>query len=314
MQRPAAPPPAAPRPAATGAPNAQGAPGATGTTGAPGASAAPGGPAALAVESARLLRGGEALFSGLSFRVPPAGTLALMGPSGSGKSSLLHWICGTLPGGLHAEGGLSLGGQDLAGLAPERRGVGILFQDDLLLPHLNVSGNLAFALRRPPGLARRAWVSERKRRIAAALKEAELEERASAWPQELSGGQRVRAALMRTLLAAPRALLLDEPFSGLDASLRGRIRRFVFDHAAARGLPVLLVTHDEEDARAGGGDCLWLEDYAPGQDGSAAAKARGAQGGAGARPAALCPADGGGAGTPAAGTTKAAQAAAGNVR
>ena len=113
---------------------------------------------------------------------------------------------------------------------------------------MSVGGNLAFAL--PRG------VKDRARSIDRALAEAGLEGFAPRDPATLSGGQRARVALLRTLLAEPRALLLDEPFSRLDAGLRGTIRAFVFAEARARGLPVVLVTHDVEDARAAGGAVL----------------------------------------------------------
>ena len=213
----------------------------------------------LEVADATLRQGRHVLFRDLSLRVEPGETLTLMGPSGSGKSSLLHWICGTLDPALSVEGSVRLGGSDLPGLPPERRGLGILFQDDLLLPHLDIAANLAFGLRRPGGLGRREWRAFRGERVSAALREAEVETHARAFPRELSGGQRVRIALMRTLLCEPRALLLDEPFSRLDAPLRDRIRRFVFQHAGARGLPILLVTHDADDARAAGGEILTLD-------------------------------------------------------
>ena len=177
-----------------------------------------------------------------------------MGPSGSGKSSLLNYICGTLPHGLEGRGRVVAGGEDLAGLPPERRRIGILFQDDLLFPHLSVGGNLAFGL---PATVKRRQV--RRQKVEAALEEAGLAGFAGRDPGTLSGGQRARVALMRTLLAAPRALLLDEPFAKLDAKLRERIRRFVFDHAAARAQPTLLVTHDPEDARSAGGRVVELD-------------------------------------------------------
>ena len=143
----------------------------------------------------------------------------------------------------------------IEGLPPERRRLGILFQDDMLFPHLSVGENLAFALPRAVQPRR-----ERRARVAAALREAGLEGFAERDPATLSGGQRARVALMRTLLAEPRALLLDEPFNKLDQDLRERVRRFVFDHARRSALPTLLVTHDPADAEAAGGPVVSLPD------------------------------------------------------
>jgi putative thiamine transport system ATP-binding protein len=172
----------------------------------------------------------------------------VMGPSGCGKSSLLAFICGTLEPAFEASGAVWLDGVAIHELPPERRRVGILSQDDLLFPHLSVGENLAFAL--PPGVRGRR---ERRARIEAALAEADLAGFARRDPATLSGGERARVALMRTLLAEPRALLLDEPFGKLDRPLRDRFRRFMFEHARAAGLPTLLVTHDEADAAAAAG-------------------------------------------------------------
>jgi putative thiamine transport system ATP-binding protein len=129
----------------------------------------------------------------------------------------------------------------------------MMFQDAVMFPHLSVGDNLAFGLaaRIKGRLARRAAVE-------AALEQAGLAGFYARDPATLSGGQRARAALMRTLLAEPQALLLDEPFSRLDAALRAEIRSFVLGHARARGLPVLLVTHDAEDAEAAGGPVITL--------------------------------------------------------
>ena len=172
----------------------------------------------------------------------------LMGPSGSGKSTLLAYVCGTLDPAFTASGSVTIDGDPIDRLPPERRRVGILFQDDLLFPHPSVGGNLAFGLS-----AALRGREERRARVAQALEEIDLAGFADRDPATLSGGQRARVALARALLSEPRVLLLDEPFSKLDAALKRRFRRFVFDHATARGLPVLLVTHDPEDAEASGG-------------------------------------------------------------
>lgn len=195
---------------------------------------------------------GEPLFQPLSLSVPNGTVVTVMGPSGSGKSSLLAFIAGTLPEALAASGRVEVDGHDLMGLPPEARGIGLLFQNDLLFPHLTVGENLGF------GLPRRIKGAERRRAIERGLQEAELPGLGDRDPATLSGGQRARVALMRTLLAEPRALLLDEPFGRLDAALRDRIRSFVFEHARRRDLPVLLVTHDKADADAAGGPVVTL--------------------------------------------------------
>jgi putative thiamine transport system ATP-binding protein len=201
----------------------------------------------LVLQGVTVALDGADLIAALDLTVAPGKAVTVMGPSGSGKSTLLAWLCGVVDPAFRIAGRATLDGIDITGLPPEARRVGILFQDDLLFPHLSVGGNLAFGLR--PGLARR----ERQARIEAALDEAELAGFADRDPATLSGGQRARIALMRTLLAEPKALLLDEPFSRLDVALRDRIRQFVFGHATERRLPVLLVTHDPDDAKAAGG-------------------------------------------------------------
>lgn len=206
----------------------------------------------LQVDAAAIDLAGRRLLGPISLSVQGGEVVTVMGPSGSGKSSLLAFLTGTLPHGFTAHGRVLIDGVDVTAEPPEARRIGILFQDDLLFPHLSVADNLAFGL--PPGLRKR----HRRQRVEAALKEAEMDGFADRDPATLSGGQRARVALMRTLLAEPRALLLDEPFSKLDAALRGRLRRFVFEHARARGLPILLVTHDPDDAQAAAGPILEL--------------------------------------------------------
>jgi putative thiamine transport system ATP-binding protein len=191
------------------------------------------------------VRQGDRLLVDLSARIAPGEVLTIMGPSGTGKSTLLAAITGTLDPSFQTFGHVRLEGRDLGALPTRARRIGILFQDALLFPHLSVAGNLGFALP--------ARTPDRAARIATALEEAGLPGLGPRDPATLSGGERARVALMRTLLAEPKALLLDEPFSRLDAALREQIRSFVLDTARRRGLPVILVTHDAEDARAAGG-------------------------------------------------------------
>ncbi len=196
---------------------------------------------------------GARLFEELDVAVPAGDVVTIMGPSGCGKSSLLAFICGTLPPLFAASGEARLDGETLDGLPPEQRHVGILFQDDLLFPHMSVGENLSFGL--PPGVRGRA---ERRARVDAALAEADLAGMAERDPDTLSGGQRGRVAVMRTLLSQPRALLLDEPFAKLDVDLRARFRAFVFAHARDHRIPTLLVTHDASDAAAAQGPVIEL--------------------------------------------------------
>ena len=193
------------------------------------------------------------LFAPLTLTIQPDTVTTLMGPSGVGKSTLLAAIGGHLAPGFRLSGQILLHGRDVTHLPAETRRIGLMFQDAALFPHLSVGDNLAFAL--PHALkgrqARRAAVED-------ALTRAGLAGFYARDPATLSGGQRARAALMRTLLAQPEALLLDEPFSRLDAALRVDLRGFTFDHARAQGIPVLLVTHDEADAVAANGPVIAL--------------------------------------------------------
>ncbi len=174
----------------------------------------------------------------------PAGVIhTVMGASGSGKSSLLSAICGTLNAGLTFDGSIHLNGQRIDLLPTEQRRVGILFQEDLLFAHMSVRENLLFALPAAPKAERQ----QREDKVRQSLQDLEMTPFADADPATLSGGQRARVALMRALLAEPQALLLDEPFSKLDAALRARMRDFVFKLVVSRNLPVLLVTHDDAD-------------------------------------------------------------------
>lgn len=194
----------------------------------------------LALHQVELRLHGRVLVPPLSAVVEPGAVLAIMGASGSGKSSLLAHLAGLLEPPLQASGTLKLDGRDLAGVPTEQRRIGLLFQDDLLFPHLSVLDNLLFALPAGPR-------GERVARCEQALQRAGLAGFASRKPGTLSGGQRARVSLLRALLAEPRALLLDEPFSKLDAALRESVREFVWSELRRQQVCAVLVTHDAED-------------------------------------------------------------------
>ena len=205
----------------------------------------------LVLDDIRIAKAGAELLR-VTARVAPGDVLTIMGPSGSGKSTLLAFVMGDLRPPFAATGRVTLDGRDLNGLRPEARQVGLLYQDPLLFPHLDVAANLAFGL--PPGGGRAA----RRRAVETALARIGLEGYGPRDPATLSGGQAARVALMRVLLSRPRALLLDEPFGKLDAALRDRMRALVFGAARDAGVPVLLVTHDAADAEAAGGAVIRL--------------------------------------------------------
>lgn len=202
----------------------------------------------LRLSAVEIKLGDSVLVPPLDLAVAPGEIVTVMGASGTGKSTLLAFVAGFLDPAFSARGRVLLGDDDISALPAERRGVGLLFQDDLLFPHLSVGENLAFGL--SAAVRGRAV---RQSRINAALEQAGLSGMASRDPSTLSGGQRARVALMRTLLAEPRTLLLDEPFNRLDAVLRKDFAAFVFDHVRAQCLPTLLVTHDVADAEASDG-------------------------------------------------------------
>ncbi len=204
----------------------------------------------LTLHNVDIRRGKERLLQ-VNHHIAPGDVLTVMGPSGVGKSTLLSYITGTLAPTFTATGRVTLNGRDITAAASHTRRVGILFQDDLLFPHLSVGANLAFGLR--------ADATDRAAKVAEALAEVGLDGFADRDPATLSGGQKARVALMRMLLSEPEALLLDEPFSRLDAALRAQVREMVFARAMARDLPVLMVTHDAQDAEAAGGVMIELK-------------------------------------------------------
>lgn len=188
---------------------------------------------------------GKALFKPLSFTVQPGEIGVIMGPSGSGKSTLLAAISGVLNHQFSVSGSLQLNGIDIQKLPIEKRDIGLLFQDDLLFPHLNVFDNLVFAV--PEHLAKK----DKQQRVAEALRSADLDGFGHRDVATLSGGQRARISLLRTLLSKPKLILLDEPFSKLDSDLRIQFRSKVFEQIKNNNIPALLVTHDITDAPEG---------------------------------------------------------------
>ncbi len=178
----------------------------------------------------------------VSLSAPEAKVLALLGPSGSGKSTILRLIAGLEP----VDAGEIRIGEELVSsprrtVPAEARRVGMVFQDYSLFPHLSAGANVAFGLDR---LAR----AEREALALKWLDRVGLKQRAGAYPHELSGGEQQRVALARALAPQPRAVLLDEPFSGLDPVLRAELRDATLATLAEARTTTLFVTHDAEDA------------------------------------------------------------------
>ena len=182
------------------------------------------------------------LLVGVSLRVAAGETVALLGASGSGKSTLLK-----IAAGLEApeRGSVWFDGVDITALPPERRRFALMFQDFALFPHLNVQDNVAFGL-----VEQGVRKAEARERARAMLQRFGLGDHATARVWTLSGGEQQRVALARALITQPRVLLLDEPFSALDADLREQLRAEFRERITEAGMTAILVTHDEQEARA----------------------------------------------------------------
>lgn len=186
--------------------------------------------------------GDRVLLHDINLQVAAGEIVALLGPSGSGKSTLLGIVAGLQP---PLKGSVWFDGQDITQVPPEQRHFALMFQDFALFPHLNVLDNVAFGL-----VEQRVPKSDARARAAQMLARFGLAEHARHQVWTLSGGEQQRVALARALITSPRALLLDEPFSALDAELRQGLREEFGQHIAAAGMATLLVTHDEAEARA----------------------------------------------------------------
>jgi iron(III) transport system ATP-binding protein len=200
----------------------------------------------------RSIRGRE-IVSDVSLRVLPGQVTCLLGPSGCGKSTTLRLIAGVdrqdsgvirLDSKILSDGSLHL--------PPEQRGIGLIFQDFALFPHMTVAQNVAF------GLTGRA--SDKKRRVGEILERVHLTGLEAALPHELSGGEQQRVALARAIAPKPRVMLMDEPFSGLDNRLRDGIRDETLDILKEEGTAVVLVTHEPEEAMRMADDIALMRD------------------------------------------------------
>jgi iron(III) transport system ATP-binding protein len=196
----------------------------------------------LRVEELRHAYGARTVLKGVSLSLAPGEVHCLVGPSGCGKTTILRLIAGLEP----LQGGRIVIDREVVagpgyGRAPEARRVGLMFQDFALFPHLRVIDNVAFGLRGIDGRARRQRAQE-------LLVQVDMSAHSESYPHMLSGGEQQRVALARALAPRPRLMLLDEPFSSLDATLREQVRDDAIALLRRTGTPVLMVTHDADEA------------------------------------------------------------------
>ncbi len=196
----------------------------------------------IEVENVHVRLGDIQVLSNISLKIKPGEVLSLLGPSGSGKTTLLRIIAGLE----HSDSGtVSIDGKVMSGkkafVVPEKRGIGLVFQDYALFPHLNVLENVKFGLSHLPGKE----AIEQARRT---LSRVGLQDYEKSYPHQLSGGEQQRVALSRALAPRPGILLMDEPFSGLDSRLRDAIREQTIELLRDTRSTVIIVTHDPEEA------------------------------------------------------------------
>ena len=186
--------------------------------------------------------GGREVVARIDLETEPGEFLTLLGPSGCGKTTTLSMVAGHL---LPDSGTVEVDGRDLTTAPANRRSMGMVFQSYALFPHMSIADNVGFGLR-----MRKVAAPARKRKVTDALEMVGLDGMAERYPRQLSGGQQQRAALARALVVEPDLLLLDEPFSNLDAQLRVRLREEVVGLQRRIGTTTILVTHDQEEALA----------------------------------------------------------------
>ncbi|MCA6329093.1 MAG: ABC transporter ATP-binding protein [Phenylobacterium sp.] len=198
--------------------------------------------------------GARTVVDAASLKLFPGRIACLLGPSGCGKSTLLRMIAGLETPDL---GEIHIGDRVVASpagaLPPEDRGIGLVFQDNALFPHLDVQGNVGFGL---TGLSR----ADRTQKVLRLLDQFQIRRLASEWPHSLSGGEQQRVAIARALARTPSLLLLDEPFSGLDGVLRESVRGALLEDLRRLGTTVLVVTHDPEEAMAIADDLILMSE------------------------------------------------------
>jgi len=195
---------------------------------------------ALVIQDLGIRLNADWILRHLNLRIEDQQLACLLGPSGCGKTTLLRTVAGLQP---HLEGSIRLFGDDVGGIPPERRGIGLVFQDDALFPHLTAAENIAFGLRS-------LGAADRRERVQSLARRMHLGGLLERYPHELSGGQRQRVALARALAVRPRLLLLDEPFAALDRELREQLAGDLRELLREEGMTALLVTHDQYEAFA----------------------------------------------------------------
>ncbi|MBA2314859.1 MAG: ABC transporter ATP-binding protein [Chloroflexi bacterium] len=194
----------------------------------------------LAIEDVSKVYGDHVALRDFSLDVAGGEFVALLGPSGCGKSTMLNCLAGLVP---LTSGRISIDGDRIDPLPPERRRFGMVFQNYALFPHLNIGRNVAFGLE-----SRRVARSEIRARVARALGQVRLEGLADRYPSQLSGGQQQRVAMARAIVLEPRLILMDEPLSNLDAQLRTELRTELRRLHQDLGLTTIYVTHDQSEA------------------------------------------------------------------